>query len=954
MKRRGDSPPTPGGAETVPLEVGQRPAPPRAPAAPARAAFRVGQRVAGRFRITRFLARGGMGEVYAARDLELNEEIALKTLRAEIAGDERALERLRSEVQLARRVTHSGVCRLFDLGLHPRRGATPIPFLTMELLDGERLDQRLAREGNLDEEAALPIAREVLAALAAAHAAGVVHRDLKPENILLAARVVVTDFGIAAPVGAAGASWGSPLYLAPEVREGREVGPAADLFSFGIVLFEMLIGERPPLDDRDRFEAGLATLTSRVAATLRHCLAEGEEARPSSADEVALALAPPAAPLGAARPESPAGASDRGWLAARLDSGARPLDLDAAAAVDEGLRELAALRPEAALGHFDQAIERAPNTALAHSGRAEALSSLGFSTRAAEAARQAFLLSGELGRRERLEVEARYRRLAAEWTRAIELQRTLALFDPESVELKLELAAIQLDAGQTKDALETIEELRTLDREEDPRIALLEAEQAWLASETTRQCEIATHAIELATLRGELRLEARGHFLLATALFHLGRFDESEAQFNRARELFRGDAQGTAVNLFSLGVLLRSRGRVEEAKALYEEAHAIAQAHGQRRHAANAVSNLAGIYMARGDAATARRFCEEAIAGHRELGNLRSLVRTLTLYAIVISTEGDFPGALAAYREAIDLGRELGDPLSTLTALQNLANACATWGRQAEAHLRAEEARQLAEAAGDPVQIAHSRVFGAFALVAWGRLAEAEREVEAALAVFAEVGDRVRLASARLSHGQIALLRGDLEAARARYEQSREEAVAIARPQFTGWALAGLGEVALWARDLSEARAQAEESLRLRIELNEEWSLLGSYYLLAQIELADGRPRECLSLAQESRERAARFGRKDDLALAASLASLAHLSLERIDEAEADLASARTALALSESDVVRAWVELRGAEVGLAAGRRAEAREMAERVHAFAQRSGILLAAREAERLLSR
>src|SRR5688572_22531597 len=204
-----------------------------------------------------------MGELYEAYDLELNEQVALKTIRPEIAANERMTQRFRREVQLARKVTHPNICRIFDLFQHqPGAGAPPVDFITMELLEGETLADRLNRSGRLTAAEALPIVSQLASALAAAHAVGVVHRDLKSSNVMLlpggdhsAPRAVITDFGIAhrlaastvsgATTGVTGEVLGTPDYMAPEQIEGAPVTPATDVYSFGIVMYEMLTGVRP-------------------------------------------------------------------------------------------------------------------------------------------------------------------------------------------------------------------------------------------------------------------------------------------------------------------------------------------------------------------------------------------------------------------------------------------------------------------------------------------------------------------------------------------------------------------------------------------------------------------------------------------------------------------------------------------------------------------------------------
>ena len=225
--------------------------------------------LAERFRIVRFIAQGGMGEVYEAEDLELRERVALKTIGRAVADDERAMERFRREVQLSRRVTHANVCRIFDIfrqrvsSPDPARPDAGIAFLTMELLTGETLAERLGRVGRIAPADALPIVTQIAAGLSAAHRAGVIHRDFKTGNVLLvqdpaepgAIRAVVTDFGLAharagdaegaASLTGSGFVAGTPAYMAPEQIEGREITPATDLFALGVVMYEMVTGALP-------------------------------------------------------------------------------------------------------------------------------------------------------------------------------------------------------------------------------------------------------------------------------------------------------------------------------------------------------------------------------------------------------------------------------------------------------------------------------------------------------------------------------------------------------------------------------------------------------------------------------------------------------------------------------------------------------------------------------------
>lgn len=171
--------------------------------------FDVGEVVDARYRIARFIARGGMGEVYEAWDSQLQETIALKTIACTGLDNAKLFAQLRAEVQLARRVTHPNVCRILEFGLYDREYRDHkelVPFFTMEYLNGETLAQLLARRGPVSESDAYPIVSQMIEGLSAIHSAGIVHRDLKTDNVFVLSdetektRVVVMDFGLARSV----------------------------------------------------------------------------------------------------------------------------------------------------------------------------------------------------------------------------------------------------------------------------------------------------------------------------------------------------------------------------------------------------------------------------------------------------------------------------------------------------------------------------------------------------------------------------------------------------------------------------------------------------------------------------------------------------------------------------------------------------------------------------------
>jgi len=210
-----------------------------------------GAMLAGRYRIVRFIAAGGIGEVYEAHDALLGESVALKLLRRELAGKPGAQERFAEEIKLARKVTHANVCRVLDTAFDGDRF-----FFTMELHSGDTLANAIKRLAPFTVEAARPLVRQLLDAVGAAHAADVVHQDLKPSNVLLTGkageRVLLTDFGLAVPCCATiGCDCsmphliGTPAYMAPEQVTGGTLLDSTDVYAIGVILFEMMTGTLP-------------------------------------------------------------------------------------------------------------------------------------------------------------------------------------------------------------------------------------------------------------------------------------------------------------------------------------------------------------------------------------------------------------------------------------------------------------------------------------------------------------------------------------------------------------------------------------------------------------------------------------------------------------------------------------------------------------------------------------
>jgi eukaryotic-like serine/threonine-protein kinase len=260
-----------------------------------------GASIGSRYEIVRLLGQGGMGAVYQAQDKELDRQVAIKVIRADMAANPEILRRFKQELILARQITHKNVIRIFDLGQ-----ADGIKFITMEYIEGENLQSVLRGKKKLEPAEAANILAQVCRALEAAHNEGVIHRDLKPQNIMLdkSGRAYVMDFGIARSMlgrgmTQTGALIGTPDYMSPEQAKGQSLDARSDLFSVGIIFYEMLSGQVPfnadttmgklwmrtneparPLDELDK------SIPKPLSDIVRKCLEIDAQKRFASAAEL--------------------------------------------------------------------------------------------------------------------------------------------------------------------------------------------------------------------------------------------------------------------------------------------------------------------------------------------------------------------------------------------------------------------------------------------------------------------------------------------------------------------------------------------------------------------------------------------------------------------------------------------------------------------------------------------
>lgn len=1024
-------------------------------------AFAPGERIAGRYRVIRFLARGGMGEVYEVEDQELRERVALKTVRGDVSRDHLAIERFRREIQLARKVTHPNVCRIFDVSFHGG-----LIFLTMELLEGETLAQRLRRAGPMSTEEALPVARQIAWALHAAHQAGIIHRDLKPGNVVLTeskgtTRAVVTDFGLARlesgedamTLTAQAGVVGTPAYLAPEQVEGKEITAAVDIYALGIVLYEMLTGTVPFVGDTAlsvavrRLQERPASprvhvpgLEARWEAAILRCLERAPAARFPSAPDVVQALTGPLAPVApkveekpvpAPPPPPPPTKKNRvqvlalaallllavgigtfrylGWRAeqemtpeqrlARLTEGITPrrsvavlgfqnlsrtpgtewlstgiaemlatelgaggglrivpgenvararvelglsdanslaadtlsrvrtllgsdavvlgsfailespagrkirLDVrlqdtlggetttvaetgpeaelfdlvaragqrlrekmgaegearvqvarasstDAARLYSEGINRLRLFEPAAARELLEQAVAADPRNALAHSGLASALSTLGYDGRAREEAKAAFELSANLPAEDRLLIEGRYRETTQDWPRAVQIYWDLWSMFPDDLDHGLRLAAAQTAAGQIEEALATTDALRTLPppASEDPRIDLAEAMAAGARADFQRQQSASARAAGKASGQKATLMVAQARLLECRAL--------------------------------------RNLGRAEPALAACAEGQRLYRAKGDRAGVAEALTHAANVRFDRGELAEASRLYEEALATYRAIGNRGAEAGALNNIAVVLRSQGDLDRASQLYEEVLAVSREIGSRAGEAYALNNLAGVLLRRGRLDEAGKLFEQALAIRREQGDKSGEAYALDSLGVVLRRKGDLAGARQRHDLALKLRKETGQRIGEVSSLNNLGTLYLDQGDLAAARKSFETSLATCRETGSQSSMAYALFGLGEVLAREGKLDEARKHHEEALALREKLGEKGTAAESRLALAILFLEQGDRTGAVDLAGQAAAELERQGATDGQALALAVAGRGREALALLEESQ--------------------------------------------------------------------
>lgn len=807
-------------------------------------ALTAGQVLAGRFRVNRFIGEGGIGEVYEAEDLELGQRLAIKTLHPLHAADHSTRERFKREIQLARRISHPNVCRIYDF--YPADPA----FITMELLEGEVLAARLKREGPLSEAALLPILRQLCDGLDEAHRQGIVHRDLKPTNIMLCGdRVAIMDFGLASCEGhqdgagstSTASSFGTPAYMSPEQLEGARVTAASDVYSLGVMLYEMLTGSAPhaglsPLVIAARRvqepppspRAALPTVSERWDELVRHCLEVRPRDRFRSVTEVLHAADSDARSHFRLRVPKPilfaASASASVLLftivlvLAWTGALAKGPNQEALRWFRLGEQALAVNSSYSAARLFEKAVQLDPRFALAHIRLAEAYIQQDRNERAKDELMEADSL--------RSLMTPRLDRLAGEAAKAA------ALRDFKTAALKYQALA------------------QIADRDSRPA-ALLAVSDAWQRAGDNPAALKATS--EAANLDPQLAAAWLRKGVLEASLTQL---DAARESFRRAEEIFdlRGDLEGLVELFRARAAALSSSRQLDQARNDLARALTLATTLGSPSVRARVLFSLSRLHQEQGQGDLAIERAQQAckIAEESQLEEL-SVQGTLDL-ANAWSTAYRMNEIERLLEAAVKQAESIRAPFLLAKARFALAQTMSRLPREVDAITRLlDSAAGYYREHGMNGELNAVVSWGALIDTAAGRYTESRRRSEEARAFFEAAGDRFHACVSAENIAEVEDHTGAFEAAIARYRRLATEYEELGRHQRAIYAYANGAMSALRFGDLKDAREMIVQAQLLLARLGQPAASSSVFLRIVEAELAltENRYRDAETLSRD-------------------------------------------------------------------------------------------------------
>jgi len=575
-------------------------------------------------------------------------------------------------------------------------------------------------------------------------------------------------------------------------------------------------------------------------------------------------------------------------------SSSLPSTNEAARLYAEGLSKLRLFEAREARSLLEKAATLDPKFALSHAALSEALTNLGYDALAREEAQKAFDLSATLSRDERLMIEGRLREATREWPKAVETYRTLWRFFPDNLEYGLRLAAVQTAAGQPKDALATVEEMRraTDSVNGDPRIDLAEAKSYDKLGSFKQSLAAAQTAGKIGGANGARLVVAQAGIAEGWAWERLGERGKAAAAFAEAHDLFSaaGDKRGAATATHLNGHLLYDQGNYAEATRTYQSALAVFREIGDQQNAAGTLNNLGNVANDIGDFPKAMSYYEQTLAIDRETASKGGMAGALGNMANVFDSMGDLPNARKKNEEGLAMFREVGDQRGTASTLGNLGNVLVEIGELTEARKHYEEGLGIQKETGYRRGQAYALSNLADLLTVTGDFSEARKLAEQALALRKELGENTNVAISQLQMGWIAFNEMRLNEA----ESSLRDAAQVFQKADMRDLLiscnALLARVLLAQGETAEADRLASDAAQMAKKRPSRPPQFDAALGLAAVQTSEGKFADAAKAAQEVLNLASRYGyagyqMESRLTLAQVLARSGKVSQARVQAA---------------------------------------------------------------------
>jgi len=555
----------------------------------------------------------------------------------------------------------------------------------------------------------------------------------------------------------------------------------------------------------------------------------------------------------------------------------------------QGLEKLRLFDAPGARDLLEQAVAADPKYALAHSALSAAWSAMGYDAKAAEEAKKAFDLSGGLPREDHLAIEGRYYEAARNWPKAIEVYKTLWTFEPDNLDYGLRLAQVQTFGSQGKDALASVEALRSLPEpaSDDPRIDLAEENAARSQSDFKRELAAAVRATEKGQKLGARLLVARAELAQGRAYYSLGDYPNFQAAAEAARRIYAetGDHSGEANALHNLGT---------------------------------------GMYD-HGDRANAQKLQQESLETCRKIGNKRCQADAFNSIGVALKDQADFEGARKSYEASIAIHRETGDKIGEAVGVNNVAVLLYEQGKLAAAKKKYEESLAITREIGEKRGIARALTNLAIVLHEQGQLVESRKLHEQSLAMRREIGDKTGIGLALNNLAVVLLDQGDLAATQKALDEQMPIFQQAGVQRGVAYATFLQAEVQKEEGKLEEARKNHEQVLAMRNKLGEKTTAEDSLLALAQLSIeqghaADGEQPARQVLSQAQTEKAAGNEINARVTLALSL-----LEQGKPAEAEKEIRVAENAVATAEGRLLVVGVAITAGRIHAANGKAGEA-----------------------------